>query len=94
MTVEQAKKEIQILNTLCKKLVELNDEQRGRVINSMLTMYVGDRNDILEEVKTLMFCIQKLSSLGEKEGQAIVKFLVDRFIPARFDAETEAPVEQ
>ena len=87
MTVEQAKKEIQILNTLCKKMVELNEAQRGRVINSMITLYAENSQDMVEELKALMFCVQKLSSIGQNEGQSIVKFMVDRFIPARFDVE-------
>lgn len=87
MTLEQAKQEFMVLNILVKKLVDLSDEQRQRAINVLLTMYASESQDMKKEVETVSFCIRKLDTIGRPEGQAIVKFLVDRFLPNRFERE-------
>lgn len=94
MTLEQAKQEFNVLNVLVKKLVDLSDEQRQRAINVLLTMYASESGDMKKEIETISFCVKKLDTIGKSEGQAIVKFLVDRFIPNRFEkCEEEMNIE-
>lgn len=86
MTVEQAKKEFVIMNVIVKRLIDLTDDQRKRVIDFFLTMYAENAtDDAKEEIKAISFCVGKLDQIGKREGQAIVKFLVDRFMPDRFE---------
>lgn len=89
MTLEQAKQEFLVLNTMVRKLVDLNDEARQRVINTLLTMIASESDSMKKEIDAALFCVKKLETIGKPEGSAIVKFLVDRFIPSRFEESVE-----
>ncbi len=89
MTVEQAKQEIFLMNAIVKKLLTLSEEKRSRVINYLLTSVLEENDDAAEELRALSFCTAKLDKIGKKERYAIVKFMVDRFIPNRFGEEKQ-----
>ena len=82
MTANDIKNEFQTMQIIAKKLLSLSDEQRARVINFLLQSVSGE-SSAQDEIKTIGFCLAKIEKLGKDEGNAVVKFLVDRFLAPR-----------
>jgi hypothetical protein len=91
MTTNDIKNEFQTMQIIAKKLLSLSEDQRGRVINFLLQSVSGE-SSAQDEIKTIGFCLAKIEKLGKDEGNAVVKFLVDRFLASR--SETSSSVEQ
>jgi hypothetical protein len=87
MTANDIKNEFQTMQVIAKKLLTLSDDQRARVINFLLQSVSGE-SSAQDEIKTIGFCLAKIEKLGKDEGNAVVKFLVDRFLAPR----SEKPV--
>jgi hypothetical protein len=92
MTANDIKNEFQTMQVIAKKLLSLSDEQRSRVINFLLQSVSGE-SSAQDEIKTIGFCLAKIEKLGKDEGNAVVKFLVDRFLAPRPE-KTQSSVEQ
>ena len=91
MTANDIKNEFQTMQVIAKKLLTLSDDQRARVINFLLQSVSGE-SSAQDEIKTIGFCLAKIEKLGKDEGNAVVKFLVDRFLAPR--PEKPVPVDQ
>jgi hypothetical protein len=94
MTANDIKNEFQTMQIIAKKLLNLSDEQRARVINFLLQSVSEESSDAQNEIKTIGFCLSKLEKLGKDESNAVVKFLVDRFMATRCEkseVETSEP---
>jgi len=91
MTATDIKNEFQTMQVIAKKLLTLSDEQRARVINFLLQSVSGE-SSAQDEIKTIGFCLAKIEKLGKDEGNAVVKFLVDRFLAPR--PEKQAQIDQ
>lgn len=83
MTANQIKSEFQTMQIIAKKLLALKEESRARVINFLLQSASDEENDAQIEIKTIGFCMGRLEKLGKDESNAVVKFLVDRFMASR-----------
>jgi len=89
MTANDIKNEFATMQIIAKKLLTLSAEQRARVINFLLQSVSNETDDAQNEIRTIGFCLAKLEKLGKDESNAVVKFLVDRFMAPRAEKSNE-----
>lgn len=83
MTIDQVKMEFAILQAMSKKLVELSEEQRGRVLNALLKMVCGEESNYQQEIRVLSFCVAKIEKMGKDQASKNIRFMVDSFYAPR-----------
>jgi len=74
MTINDAKRDLLIMTQMLNRLVELDTCNARQVIKDLFMIYTND-----SDLRTLGYCLSKLEKIKKHEGEAIVKFLVDRF---------------